>query len=216
MQYAAENLTFALRAVLEDGQSIRRAANLHGVPYTILNDRVHGRVPIDCTKPGPSPILSQIEESKLVEHIKLMSSIGYGYSHSDVMKLRGEYLASMNKHEFNKPLSDKWFYKFMKRWPELIILQPSKLEMIRAKCTTPDIIEKYYEELHNILIKYDLLEKPECIYNIDEKGVSSEHKPPYIVGDANSKPQALTSPRFTTTVLACGNANGISIPPYFV
>ena len=69
MLYDADHLTFALQAVLEEGHSIRGAAKLYNVPYTTLCDHVKGRVPTDSTKPGPSPILSQMEERKLVDHI---------------------------------------------------------------------------------------------------------------------------------------------------
>ena len=216
MLYDADHMTFALQAVLEEGHSIRGAAKLYNVPYTTLCDRVRGRVPIDSTKPGPSPILSQMEEKKLVDHIMYMSSIGYGYSRADVMNIAGEYLSSMNRHEPSKPMSDKWFYNFLKRWPELSVIKPSGLEMIRARSSNPETIGKYYAELSTILEKYNLTGRPECIYNVDEKGINSEHKPPNVVGGCNTKPQALISPKGTTTVIAAGNANGMSIPPYFV
>ena len=212
----ADHLTNASQAVLEQGHSVRGAEKLYNAPYTTLSDSVNGRVPIDSTKPGPSPVLSQLEERKLVDHIMYMSSIGYGYSRGDVMSIAGEYLSSMDRREPSRPLSDKWFYNFMKRWPELSVKKPSGLEMVRAKCTNPNIIAKYYVELRSILEKYELVDKPECIYNVDEKGINSEHKPPNIVGGSNSKPQALISPKGTTTVIAAGNANGMSIPPYFV
>ena len=38
------------------------------VPLTTLRDDI--RVSVDCTRSGPEPILSQLEESKLVAHIK--------------------------------------------------------------------------------------------------------------------------------------------------
>ena len=149
-----------------------------------------------------------------------MSSIGYGYSRADVMNIAAEYLSSMNRHEPFKPLTDKWFYNFLKRWPEWkpvrTLPKPSGLEMIRARSSNPEIIAKYYAELSVILEKYNLIDRPECIYNVDEKGINSEHKPPNVVGGQSSKPQALISPKGTTTVTSAGNANGMSIPPYFV
>ena len=216
MLYDPDCLSQALVAVLEDGQSIRGAARLYGVPSATLSDRVHGRVSIDCTKPGPSPTLSNIEEASLCEHVKCMSSIGYRYSRSEVMSLASEYLVSMGRREPGKPMSDRWFYNFLKRWPELKLVKPSSLEMVRAKNTTPEVISKYFSELENILDKYCLRDKPECIYNVDEKDINAEHKPLSVVGGFDSKPQALTSPRLTVTVIACGNANGMAIPTFFV
>ena len=119
---------------------------------------------IDCTKPGLSPTLSNFEEASICEHVKYMSSIGYGYSTSEVMSLVSEYLVSMGRREPGKPMSDKWFYNFLKRWPELKLVKPSSLEMFRAKNKTPEVKNKYFSELGNILGKYCLRDKPECIY----------------------------------------------------
>ena len=65
-------------------------------------------------------------------------------------------------------------------------------------------------------MKYNLKCSPQSIYNIDEKGISAEHKPPYVICDKKLNPQAVTSPRLTVTVIGCGNALGTQIPPYFV
>ena len=67
--YEADHLTFVLQEVFEEGHSIRGAAKLYNIPYTTLCERVKGRVPIGTTKSGLSPILSQGEERKLVDHI---------------------------------------------------------------------------------------------------------------------------------------------------
>ena len=108
---------------------------------------------------------------------------------------------------------DKWFYNILKRWPEISVLKPSGLEILWARSSNPEIIAKYYAELSVILQKYNWTDKPEYIYNVDEKGINSEHKPPNVVGGQNTKPQALISPKGTTTVIAAGNAYGMCIPP---
>ena len=51
------------------------------------------------------------------------------------------------------------------------VLKPRGLEMQRAKVTTLDCDTNYYNELNQILTKYDLRDKPERIYNVDEKGL---------------------------------------------
>jgi hypothetical protein len=58
-----------------------------------------------------------------------------------------------------------------------------------------------------ILQKYDLEDKSEAIYNIDEKGLPTEHKPPDIVTGKNSGGQSITSPKDKiTTVIGAGSA----------
>ena len=64
--------------------------------------------------------------------------------------------------------------------------------------------------------KYDLKSKPELIYNLEESGFCTEHKPPVAIkpkGPIN----AITSPRSnTTTLIACVNVIGMSLPPYLI
>ena len=87
---------------------------------------------------------------------------------------------------------------------------------MRAKATTVDIVSSYYKELQYILSKYDLINKPERIYNVDEKGLSTSHKPPAVV-TGSSNPQPVTSgARQTVTVIGCGNTLGHSVLPFFI
>ena len=95
-------------------------------------------------------------------------------------------------------------------------MKPSALDVYRAEYCTPEIIENYYNELESILLKYDLKSNPQLVYNIDEKEISTEHKPPYVICDTKLKPQPVTSPKMTVTVIGCGNALVTQIPPYFV
>jgi hypothetical protein len=105
----------------------------------------------------------------------------------------------------------------MSRWPELKVVKPRSLEAARAKCATENVINKYFQELENILLKYSLTNKPHCIFNIDEKGLSVEHKPPKIVAGKNYKVQAVTSGKAqNVTLIGCVNALGQQIPPYFI
>ena len=71
--------------------------------------------------------------------------------------------------------------------------------------------------LKKILIKYNLKEAPSRIYNVDEKGLTTEHKPPKIVTSSFYKAQAITGGKSSiTTVIGCGNAAGQQVPPFFV
>ena len=71
----------------------------------------------------------------------------------------------------------------MSRWSELKLLQPRGLEIQRAKAKSLDCVTYYYHVLNQILTKYDLdlHDKPERIYNVDGKGLSTLHKPPGVV-----------------------------------
>ena len=62
-----------------------------------------------------------------------------------------------------------------------------------------------------------MTDKPDLIFNVDEKGVTQDHKPPSIVAGTDYHPDAVTARRSkTTTILDCGSAGGVAITPFFV
>ena len=64
-QWNNERMTRAMKAVSEEGMSVRRAASEFNVPRSTLNDRINGKV-VHGTLSGLSRYLNYIEEEKLV------------------------------------------------------------------------------------------------------------------------------------------------------
>ena len=58
----------ALYSVTHNGLSGNRAADLHGVPRSMLKDRLSGYVK-HGTNPGPKPYLTVEEEAELTSHL---------------------------------------------------------------------------------------------------------------------------------------------------
>jgi hypothetical protein len=50
---------------------------------------------------------------------------------------------------------------------------PRSLASVRTNSASPQIAEKYFSELKSILTKYNLNDKPEAIYHLDEKGINT-------------------------------------------
>ena len=44
--------------------------------------------------------------------------------------------------------------------------------------TNRDVFVSYFDVLRETLVKHELMDKPEQIYNCDESGMPSEHKMP--------------------------------------
>jgi hypothetical protein len=202
---------------VEKGIPVQRAALTHGVPITTLKDRIKGRVNVDAVKSGPSPLFSQEQEALLSQHINTMAELGYGYSRVETINLASDYAIHLGLRQREKPFSLKWLYNFLQRWPDLKVRKPRSLEAARAKCATRPVIDNYFTELNNIMSKHNFKERPHAIYNIDEKGLSTDHKPPRIVSGSSYKTQAVTSGKSQTiTIIGAGNALGQQVPPYFV
>ena len=203
-------------AVKEENLPVYKASKMYRVPLTTLRDRVDSRVSVDTVKIGPAPLLSLSEEQLLVEHVKGLARVGYGYTRAEICTKASDfavYLGKRGKEE--KPLSLKWFYGFMGRWPELKVVKPSGLSEQRARCASKEVILNYFEELKNIFDKYELHTKPHLVYNIDEKGINTEYRPPNIVAGIDARPQVVMAQRSkTVTVIGGGNALGSQIPPF--
>lgn len=167
---------------------------------------------------GPAPLLGQEEEAMLVSHLKAMASFGYGYTRKEVTNMASDYAIQLHKRtKQQKPLTLKWFRGFMKRWPDLKVVKPRALEYQRAKSSNPGNVQRYFVELSSILTKYNLFDKPHRIFNVDEKGITLNHAPPHVVSGTGDTPQAVTTGKSSTvTILGCGSASGVAIPPYFV
>ncbi|XP_041366783.1 uncharacterized protein LOC121381522 [Gigantopelta aegis] len=193
------------------------AAKRYSIPQTTLRDRVDGRIHIDCTVMGRTPILTLDEEAKLVQHLQDVAKYGYGYTRQEVVDIASDYAAILQKRPQNKPLTLNWFNGFIKRWQEMCVVKPRALEFQRAKTASVFKIEAYFDQLEKVLTKYNLNDKPHLIFNVDEKGISQNHTPPYIVGGRDYYPQCVTTGKSKmTTIIGCGSASGMAIPPYFV
>ena len=140
---------------------------------------------------GSSPFFSTTDEECLVKHIVKMASFGYGLTRAQVLQLALEYAIFSKRRTSERPLTPNWFYGFVKRWPEINVLKPSGLESCKAKSLNSEVVERYYSELYNVLVEYNLLNSPEKIWNIDEKGISQQHVPPKVVCGKDQKPQAI-------------------------
>jgi hypothetical protein len=91
------------------------------------------------------------------------------------------------------------------------------LEIAKVKGCNKMCVDKYFDELRAVIHRYNLQSKPHLIYNVDEKGIQANHKPPNVVGSTECHPPAVTAGGSETiTLLGCGNVAGNSIPSYFV
>ncbi|KAJ8301068.1 hypothetical protein KUTeg_020055 [Tegillarca granosa] len=204
--YSAESLTSAYIEVNDGLLTVAKAARKYNIPDQTLRDRVSGYINAESFKSGPAPVFNIEQKSRLVNHTKYMESIGYGYTRADVLDIATDYAVQLGLRPSDKPLSFKWFYGLLDRWPkDLKVLRPKTISDLRAKATSRKSISKYFEELHKILEKYELLDKPQCIYNVDVKGITQNVKPQQVVGSAVHVSHVLMSEKSgTTTIIGCG------------
>ena len=156
------------------------------------------------------------QEALLCKHLSTMAEIGYGYSRQETINIASDFAHHLGLCDKSHRLSLQWLYNFLSRWPELKVKKPRSLEIACARSAIRPAIDSYFTELGKIIDKYNLKDKPNYIFNIDEKGLSTEHKPPKIVTGSLYKAQAITGGKSkTTTVIGGGNGVGQQIPPFF-
>ena len=210
-------MTNAYKAVKEDNMPVLRASKQFGVPENTLRDRVLGKIHPETVTMGREPLFTSLEEATIVDHIKKIASYGYGYTRHELADIASDYAFQLDKRSKDNPLTIKWVIGFLGRWPELRVLKPRSLEHIRAKVTSEVVVSNYFKELRETMEKYDLIDKPHLIFNVDEKGISQDHAPPHVISSTLAHPPAVTSGKSSTvTILGCGSASGMAVPPYFV
>ena len=73
-----------------------------------MRDHVLGRVDPETVTMGKEPLLSNIEEANIVEHIKKMAYYGYGYSRHELADIATDYAIQIGKRGKNNPLTIRW------------------------------------------------------------------------------------------------------------
>ena len=127
-----------------------------------------------------------------------MASMGYGYSRRELLQLSSDMAHFLGKIPIDKQLSEAWLYLgFMKRHNDIAFIKPRPLNISRAKSVTEEAVDLYFQNLSEILVKYNLLDSPELIFNIDESGFSPEHTAPKFATAKGHTPEYISSPRST-------------------
>ena len=214
--WSEESMVLAMEAVSGGRMGLNQAARNYYVPRSTLRDRISGRVK-HGTKSGPKPYLSVEEEQELVAFLKQASAMGYG-------KTKKEILAMVQKTMEKKDLCDDkfngegWWTRFMSRNPTLSLRTADPLSKVRADAVKQEKIDEYFKLLKSTLEKHDLMNKPQCIYNVDESGMPLEHKQPKRVAQRGAKKvyRRSSGNKAQITIVACASATGVALPPMVI
>ena len=203
----------AMRAV-EEGCSIRKAAEEHGIPRSTLHDRITGKV-MPGSKSGPRKYLSTMEEEELVSFLAKCSSVGYGKTRAEVIAL---VQSVVDKKKIETQVSTSWLKSFTKRHPDLTLKTGESISRARQIGASIDNLESYFDFLEETLIENDLIHRPCQIFNTDETGVMLDGKPLKVLGTKAQKEfySVSTGNKGQVIVLACVSVGGACIPPMII
>jgi len=148
-----EKLRKAYEEVNGGHLSVRRAAELYGVPKSTLSDRVTGRVEFGSHS-GPARYLSDAEEEELVSFLCGAARLGYARTKRDVLAVVEDVVAIKKGREVS--ISNGWWEGFRKRHPCLTLRTAEKLSYARSVASNVEVIDRYFDLLQQTLIDNDL------------------------------------------------------------
>ncbi|KAI4466572.1 hypothetical protein MML48_2g00000187 [Holotrichia oblita] len=158
---------------------------------------------------GPSSMLGEQNEQKLVTHIKTMQSKGFPLSIDDVRTIAFHFAERLNiSHRFNKTTEKAgydWMQMFLKRNPDIRLQALNRVE-----------VNALFQLLEQVLTDNDLMGKANCIFNMDESDLQLNNRPEYVLAEKGSKAVSTitsTEKGETITVIGCCNAEGTFSPP---
>ena len=196
---------------METWSKINQAALDHGVPPTMLKNRLSGRV----LKSGPKQYLSCEEETELATFLKSCASVGYGKTRRDVMGIAQS--VAMDKgilrgHRIGQGL----WRQFLKRQKDLSLRRGDNCAQVRMNAINNGTMKQYFDLLEDTLKEHNLLQHPSQIYNVDESGIPLDPKSPKVVSKNGVKKVLVQLGKGQITIVACGNAIGQVIPPMVI
>ncbi|MEE4248024.1 MAG: helix-turn-helix domain-containing protein [Kangiellaceae bacterium] len=177
--YGEERLSQALTEIAS-GSSMRGASLKIGVPRRTLQRHAKKEV----SKPGEQHlgrrgIFSLEVENQLAEKLVDLQRRFYGETLDDLQHSAYQMAERMDiPHPFRKESKKAgrgWVRGFLERHPELSVRAPEPTSMSRA-------VGFNRPQVHRFVDLY-----PSQIFNTDESGITSVHKPPRIVDKKRSK-----------------------------
>ena len=159
-----ESKLYKAYEAVQGGMSIRRAAESYSVPRTTLQDRISGRTQFG-KKSGPPKYLDDTEEDELVLYLHGCASVGYAKSKQEILAIVRKAVEA--KGVDSGKVTDGWWTSFKKRHGSLTLRAAEPVSYARAVCSSPAIIQQYYDVLEATLLDNDLMGKPCQIYNLD-------------------------------------------------
>ncbi|CAF4370866.1 unnamed protein product [Rotaria socialis] len=144
---------------------------------------------------GRPTALTKTEEKNLVDLIITLQDYGEISTCDDILKNATEFVDIMNlksRLKNDAPTRD-WYYSFLRRWKDkLKIMNSTKLEKVRANVTL-STVDGWFAKLHSVLLKLDLFNKPQQLFNCDENGFRDDPGKKVVQKDATKK---LVKPNF--------------------
>ncbi|XP_072377877.1 uncharacterized protein [Diabrotica undecimpunctata] len=225
--YSSETLKQACKEVLENSRSVRNVAIQFGLPRITLKRYVDKCRDHDLGTVNFRPsnehlmVFSQDKELLLKKYLQEACNIHYGLSAKQGRRLAYEFAVANNKTIKESWIRDgmagrEWMFNFMGRH-RLSLRTPEQTSLSRATSFNKENVQAFFKNLRELKNRYKL--HANYVYNLDETGVTTVHKPPKVLASTGKRSvgQMTSAERgVLVTLVAIIGATGRYVPPYFI
>lgn len=221
-----DQLKIAVAAVLAGG-TLKGTSRQYGIPLMTLK-RYSRRQKEESVEIQYEPnyrksqIFTEEEEKDLAKYLETASKLYHGLTPKNVRMLAYQFGKKNNKKipygwQVKEEATYDWFWGFMNRHKELSLRKPEATSLSRATSFNRHNVGTFFG---NFKILMDRFQFPsQQIYNIDETGITTVHKPKKIIACRGLKQVSkVTSAERGELVTVCAaiNAIGNHLPPFII
>ncbi|MCO5581457.1 hypothetical protein L7F22_035342 [Adiantum nelumboides] len=195
--------------------SLHKFSLQFGTSRTAISNWEEGRT--QTKKKGPPTQLLTEEEDTLLQWIYLKCESGHGVSVLDVKLKVAEICQTRNTLFSNGIPGKSWWDSFHKRHPKLVFRVSKGLDQSRATRFRPEIVKSLHGNLQKLYDEHKY--PPSYVWNANETGFQgSRDKGMKILAKKGAKAVygVTCDSKEWMTVLCCVNAEGRSIPSYYI
>ena len=221
-----DNMNAAVKEVLDESRKCHAVATTRDISEATLR-RYCSKVRTGGTVetvgyPKNRCVFSTAEEASLTEYAKKAARLFYGLSTTQTRKLAYDYARTLNKDipsswAENERAGEDWLSDFLKRNATISLRSPEATSLSRATSFNRFNVAKFFDILMEVYARDQY--GPERIWNVDETGCTTVHKPAKVLATTGAKQVGaiVSAERGQLVTLCCAvNAVGNSVPPMFI
>ncbi|XP_054722826.1 uncharacterized protein LOC129232748, partial [Uloborus diversus] len=172
---------------------------------------------------GNRRVFTSEQETELASYLVKAAKISHGLTAVQTRTLAYEYALLIESPlipdvwKSTKQAGYDWLKGFMKRSGDLSLRTPEPTSLSRATSFNALNVRIFYEKLAEVMNRYKFT--ADRIYNADETGITTVHKPPKTIAKRGQKQvsQITSGERGQLVTMLCiVNAIGNTLPPVFI
>lgn len=192
-----EEIATAVKLVLKEGYTCREVARDLGFSKSSLDRHIQKAKALEEGMDYvfiPNTTVRQVfipqQEELLASYLKKASKMNYGLTSMQARKLAYQYATKLNlkfpqQWCTAKQAGSEWWYGFKNRQKDLSLRKPESTSLSRSTSFNRTNVNNFFDNLRTLYDKHRFT--PNKIYNLDETGVTTVHKPPKVISQRGLK-----------------------------